>query len=78
MSIVAQVLTEDCLSLKQAQVEIEQATGRKVDISTLHRWIHRGVKSNRLEAVKIGYQVVTSRQAITRFFEATTAKGIGN
>lgn len=72
---VRRVLAEDVLTLAEARAEIARSTGRRCrpDKATMHRWIHRGVDGIRLEAVRLGRQWFTSRQAITRFVEARTA-----
>lgn len=66
---VRRILSEDVLTLAEARAEIARVTGRRVrpDKSTMHRWIHRGVDGIRLEAIRLGREWVTSRQAITRF-----------
>lgn len=75
---IHRVLTENPLTIKQAQAEIQKAFGRRVDKSTLCRWIHKGVKGGaKLEAVRIGDQLVTSAPAIHRFLVARTAESIG-
>jgi hypothetical protein len=74
---VSQVLTEDILSLSEARKELQQLTRKRPDKATLTRWIHKGCHGTRLEAVRLGNQLFTSRQAITRFIEARTAKSIG-
>ncbi len=71
------ILTEDVLSVNDARGEIAAITGKRPDISTMTRWIHRGVGGNKLEAVRIGRQLITSRQALTRFIAARTAESIG-
>ncbi len=71
------ILTEDVLSVNDARAELAEITGRRPDISTMTRWIHRGVGGTKLEAVRIGRQLITSRQAITRFIAARTAESIG-
>jgi hypothetical protein len=76
-SQVAKILTEDVLSIAEARAELGSITGRRPDVSTMHRWIHRGVGGVRLEAVWIGKQIVTSRQAMTRFIEQRTSRSIG-
>jgi len=76
-NVVARVLTEDVLTLAQARVELRQITGRRPDKATLTRWIHRGVGGTRLDAVRIGSQLITSRQALNRFVVARTEKSIG-
>ncbi len=43
------------------------------NVSTIWRWFRRGVKRVRLETVVIGGRRYTSREAIQRFVERTTA-----
>lgn len=74
---VSQVLSEDVLTISQARIELSAVTGRRPDKATLTRWIHRGVGGVRLDAVRIGAQIITSRQAITRFIQARTSGSIG-
>ena len=76
-SVVSRVLTEDILTLAQARSELFHLTGRRPDKATMTRWIHRGVGGVKLDAVRIGCQLLTSRQGITRFIEARTEKSIG-
>ncbi|MDM4014695.1 DUF1580 domain-containing protein [Roseiconus lacunae] len=71
---VRRVLTEDCLTLSEARSEIKQATGRRPDKTTVYRWVNRGVGGTKLEAVRLGGVIITSRQAITRFIDARSAK----
>lgn len=74
----SRILTEDVLTITDARAEIASITGQRPDISTMTRWVHRGVGGTKLEAVRIGRQIITSRQAITRFIEERTAKSIGH
>lgn len=74
--VVSQILTEDVLSLSDARKELASITGRRPDKATMARWIHRGVGGTKLEAVRLGVQLFTSRQALTRFIESRTAKSI--
>jgi hypothetical protein len=76
-SAVSRILTEDVLTLSDARREIFGITGKRPDKATMTRWIHRGVGGVKLEAVRLGMQLLTSRQAITRFIEARTAKTVG-
>lgn len=46
--------------------------GKRLHISAVYRWTLRGVKSTRLETVKIGGTTYTSREAIQRFSERLT------
>ena len=45
--------------------------------STLWRWIHKGIKGCRLESIFVGGTRRTSREALERFFAATTAAANG-
>lgn len=76
-SAIHRVLTEDVLTLTAARSELAKVTGRRPDKATLCRWIHRGVGGVRLDAVRMGCQLLTSRQALTRFIEARTSQSIG-
>ena len=51
--------------------------GRGVNVSTIWRWVTRGVKGIRLETVTIGGRRFTSREALERFTAATTAATSG-
>ena len=76
-SAVNRVLTEDVLTLSQARYELYQITGKRPDKATMTRWIHRGCGGIKLDAIRLGVQLFTSRQALTRFIEARTAKTVG-
>ncbi len=75
--VVTRVLTEDILTLADARNELRNITGKRPDKATMARWIHRGVGGVRLDAVRLGCQLFTSRQALTRFIEARTQKTVG-
>jgi hypothetical protein len=67
------VLTEQTVTLTQAAKLLPRLRGdRKVHVSTLHRWIKRGVRGVRLESAKIGRTCVTSREAIQRFVDRSS------
>ena len=69
---VRQVLTEDVITLQDARRELIPFLGRRVDNTTLYRWCLRGVGGVKLEHVRLGNRILTSRQAITRFIENRT------
>lgn len=71
---VQRILTEDVLTLQDARKVIGQLTGRRPDKTTMYRWCLRGVRGVKLEHVRLGGVIFTSRQAITRFIEAQTKK----
>lgn len=71
--VVSRVLTEDILSLSQAQKELQSLIGTRTDKSTLIRWIRKGVRGAKLDAVRLGGRsLFTSSQALTRFITATS------
>jgi len=55
------------LSLTDATKELPSLGGRRLDVSTLWRWCRRGVRGERLEYARLGYRIVTSREALARF-----------
>lgn len=73
--IVGRILSEDVLTLTEARGEIAAATNRRPDKATLIRWIGRGCYGTKLEAVRLGSQWLTSKQALHRFLVARTAAG---
>ena len=42
--------------------------GRKIDKSTLFRWVQHGLRGIRLEALRVGGTLCTSEAALKRFF----------
>lgn len=69
-SAVSKILTEDVLTLQDARTELFRATGRRPDKTTLYRWCLRGVSGTKLEHIRLGDRILTSRQALTRFIVA--------
>ncbi len=41
--------------------------GRKIHVSAIYRWVQRGARGRRLEAIQIGGTTYTSREALQRF-----------
>ena len=63
------ILNEQTLFFNEAPAFIEQLAGYRPSLVTLHRWRRKGLKhGRRLEVVSIGGRVVTSVEAIHRFF----------
>ena len=62
------MLHEDLITLAQAR---EMVPGRP-NLSTVYRWVFRGVRGCRLETICIGGARRTSREALSRFFAAST------
>lgn len=48
-------------------------SGKRIHISAVYRWIKRGVRGVRLEAVKIGGTTYTSLEALQRFTDRCTS-----
>lgn len=71
---VQRVLSEDVLTLQEACGEVAMLTRRRPDKTTLYRWCLRGIRGTKLDHARVGVQILTSRQALTRFIEARTAK----
>jgi len=66
---------ERLLTLSEAAGALPRLRGKKpVHVGTICRWIKSGVGGVRLEAVKIGRTLVTSREALQRFAERRTAR----
>lgn len=70
---VQRILSEEILTLSDARHELAEVLGYRVDKSTLFRWCLRGVGGVKLDHVRIGNRILTSRQALTRFIEERTA-----
>jgi hypothetical protein len=65
---------ETTLSLSQAAKQIPPSrNGKPTHVSTILRWILKGVKGVRLEGVRLGGRWVTSAEALQRFSEKLTA-----
>ena len=71
---VQRVLSEDVLCLKDARKELALLLGHHPDKTTLYRWCLRGVGGEKLEHVRIGNRILTSRQALTRFIERRSSQ----
>src|SRR5262245_53603906 len=66
--------SEDLMTIAQAAKTIpNRAGGRGVNKSTVWRWLLRGVHGVRLETALRGGVRFTSKQALQRFFAASTA-----
>ncbi len=64
---------EEILSLSEACAALPQIEGKRPHISTLWRWCNRGIRGVRLEHVRLGHRMCTSREALNRFLNALTA-----
>ncbi len=67
------LLTEDVITITEARNFLPDVQGQKrPHVSTVWRWTLRGISGVKLETVKIGSRIVTSKQALTRFISATS------
>jgi len=64
---MSRLLDEHLVSLSDAPDCLPRRGGRRIHVSTLHRWAREGLRGRRLETVKIGAITFTSREALVRF-----------
>ena len=63
------LLSDDVLRLSEASKILPRGRhGKKIHVSTLWRWSSRGVRGVKLETVRMGGLIYTSKQALQRFF----------
>ncbi|MDB5314076.1 MAG: hypothetical protein JWO38_8278 [Gemmataceae bacterium] len=69
------ILAETCLTLAQASSSLPAIGGKPFRVKRLYVWKDLGIKVGKarvvLETCKFGGQVVTSEEALERFFAAT-------
>jgi hypothetical protein len=67
-------LSEELLTMPEAASLLpKRRRGAKVSLTSLWRWSTRGAKGVRLETVRVGSSVYTTRAALRRFIESRTA-----
>lgn len=59
---------EDLLTLTQATRLLPKIGGRKVAVSTLWRWCTKGLRGVRLQYVRVGRKICTTREFLLQFF----------
>lgn len=70
------VSSETLRTLPEAAKRLpRRRAGRPTNTATLYRWIAKGVRGVRLEAIRLGGGLVTSDEALQRFAERLTAPG---
>jgi len=68
---VIDLKSEELLTLKQVcEILPRRRRGRKPSFSTVWRWALHGIKGVRLETLKCGGTLCTSKEALQRFFTA--------
>ncbi len=73
LTATERILSEDPIPLSEARAELTPILKKRIEQSTIVRWCNRGVRGVKLEHVKIGNMIVTSRPAISRFIAARSA-----
>jgi hypothetical protein len=63
---MANLLKEQLISIRDASALIPGSP----HISTIWRWILRGVKGHRLESISVGGRRFTSKESVNRFLES--------
>jgi len=64
---------EDLIPINQVpRLLPRQPNNKRLHISTVYRWMTRGIDGVKLEFIKIGGRMMTSRQALQRFAEKQT------
>ena len=64
---------EEVLTVQAATSHLPpRANGQRVHVSTVYRWIARGIRGVVLESLRVGGTTYTSVQAIQRFAERVT------
>lgn len=61
---------ETIVSLTEATKTLPRVNGKRPAISTLWRWCRKGLRGVRLEYIRVGRNIATSREALSRFFAA--------
>ena len=71
------LLHEELLTLAEAVRRLPVINGKRHSPSTLWRWCRYGINGVRLEHVRVGRKLVTSCEAMDRFFAALTEAAAG-
>jgi hypothetical protein len=73
-----EILRESLVTFGEAARALpSRQLGKRIHPSTLYRWAVRGIRGQRLEVVRIGGTLYTSREALHRFTERLTAAPVG-
>lgn len=70
---------EEHISIPQFCRLVPSASGKPINISTAHRWIHDGINAAdgtraKLGAIRIGGRYIVSRSAVNKFIAALTGE----
>ena len=72
------VENESVIAIREVPAWCEKHLGKRVHLSSIHRWRQRGARGARLESFLAGGSRYTSVEALHRFFAASTAAADGN
>jgi hypothetical protein len=61
------LVSEEVLSLTDAAKTLPLVHGRRLHPSTLWRWARKGIRGVRLDYVRLGRSIVTTRRALSDF-----------
>ncbi|MBN1555153.1 MAG: DUF1580 domain-containing protein [Phycisphaerae bacterium] len=65
--------SETLLSLAEATKVLPPINNKRPAISTLWRWCRKGLRGVKLDYVRVGRNIATSREALDRFFVSLAA-----
>ena len=67
---------EEAISLREAaRLVPRRRAGKSLSIGTLYRWAGAGLRGHKLETIRVGDSVCTSRAALAAFFAALSREG---
>ena len=61
------IATEQVFTFAELATHLPRVGGKKIHVSTLHRWCRKGVRGVQLECRMLGARMVTSLEAVDRF-----------
>lgn len=67
-------LTDPLISLQEATRHVPGRDGPHASYETLRRWATKGYRGVRLETLRIGGRMMTTTEALQRFFEALSVR----
>lgn len=64
----------ELVEISKMPTRLEKLIGKRLNISTIYRWMNKGIAGIRLETVLVGGQRYTSLAWVQRFVELSTAE----
>ena len=59
---------ENLITLQEASRLLPRVNGKRINLSTLWRWCRKGLRGVNLEYLRVGSKIVTTHEAMQRFF----------